>query len=308
MRIISVALVLALLLVLPLLAPRLESHQALVEHRQTLSVNTVESPSGTTRFETFGDRRNPSVFLIHSFNGYMETWQPNIDALVRAGYHVVAYDLFGRGLSDRPRRPLSLTVFHEQIDALRQHLDIDAPLYLAGASFGCVIAADYATQHPQRVRALALTGPAGWPNPEDNTAQLVELPYVADMLFYYAGKPLLLDKIEHYLLDERERRHALAQWKVYERYPGVTRSAVSTLRHSPVLDNSAGWKKLGHSEIPTLFIWGKQDSSFPYHHADTAKKLIPQAQVIAIDKAEHWVNVDQPEAVNSALVDFFNSH
>lgn len=307
MRIVLVALVFAVLLVLPLFSPQLESPQALAEKRQQLAVNTVESASGSTRFESWGDRRNPSVFLIHSFNGFLETWQPNIDALVKAGYHVVAYDLFGRGLSDRPLRALTLKVFREQISALRKHLDIQSPIHLAGASFGAVIAADYALQYPEQIRSVVLTGPAGWPNAEDNTAELVKMPYVADMLFFYAGQPLLQSKINTYLLDDDEANWTKAYWKVYFQYGGVARSALSTLRHSPVLDYRNGWRKLGDTELPTLIIWGRQDSSFPYSHANAAEKLIPQAKIIALDSAEHWVNIDQANDVNSAMIEFFNA-
>lgn len=307
MRIVLVAFVFAILLVLPLFGPQLESPQKLAERRQLVSANTVESTSGSTRFETRGDRRNPSIILIHSFNGFMETWQPNVDALVDAGYHVVTYDLFGRGLSDRPARPLTLKVFHEQISALRKHLDIQTPMHLAGASFGSVIAADYAILHPDQVRSIALTGPAGWPNDEDSTAKLVRLPHLADLLFFYAGKPLLQSKINTYLLDDEEARWTKAYWKVYYQYGGVARSALSTLRHSPVLDYRRGWRKLGETKLPTLVIWGRQDSSFPYAHAKEAEKLIPQAKIMAIDSAEHWVNIDQPGEVNTALVEFFNA-
>lgn len=307
MRIVLVALVFAILLVLPLFGPQLESPQTLAEHRQQLSVSTVESNSGSTRFESWGDRRKPSIILIHSFNGFLETWQPNIDALVKAGYHVVTYDLFGRGLSDRPLRPMSLKVFHEQIDALRKHLDIQAPVHLAGASFGAVIAADYALKYPDQVKSLVFSGPAGWPNAEDTTAKLIAMPYVADMLFFYAGKSLLQSKINSYLLDDREADWTKAYWKVYYQYAGVARTALSTLRHSPVLDYRNGWKKLGKTEIPTLFIWGRQDSSFPLTHSREAEKLIPQARIVALDSAEHWVNIDQADEFNTAMIEFLNA-
>lgn len=307
MRIVLAALVFAILLVLPLFGPQLESPQSLAEHRQALSVSTVESGNGSTRFESWGDRRNPSIILIHSFNGFLETWQPNIDALVKAGYHVVAYDLFGRGLSDRPLRPLTLKVFHEQISTLRTHLDIQTPMHLVGASFGAVIAADYALSHPEQVRSLVFSGPAGWPNTDDNTGKLIAMPYLADMLFFYAGKPLLQSTIDTYLLDDREATWTSAYWKVYYQYAGVARSALSTLRHSPVLDYRHGWKKLGKTEIPTLFIWGRQDSSFPLSHTKEAEKLIPQAKIVALDSAEHWVNIDQASEANAAMIEFINA-
>ncbi len=307
MRIVIAALVVAILLVLPLLGHQFERPKKLAETQQLLAVNTIESTHGKTRYESWGDRRKPTIILIHSFNGFLETWQPNIDALVKAGYHVVAYDLFGRGLSDRPLRPLTLKVFHEQINALRKHLELQAPVHLAGASFGSVIAADYALNYPDQVHSLILTGPAGWPNSADTTAKLVKMPYVADMVFFYAGRFMLQSKMQSYLLNDEDAEWTSAYWKVYYQNRGVARSALSTLRHSPVLDYRYGWRKLGKTDVPTLFIWGRQDSSFPFSHAADAENLIPHARIVVLDSAEHWVNIDQADEVNSAMIGFLKA-
>lgn len=307
MRLVIGFLILAVLLVLPLLAPRFENHQPLVEYRQERGLSLVTSDSGTTRYQTWGDwkdARKPVVVLIHSFNGYLETWEPNVDALVRDGYRVVAYDLFGRGLSDRPLKPHTLTLFREQLIALRGTLGIDSPMHLVGASFGCVIATDFALHHPEQVKSLSLTGPAGFPDEKNAAQEWAKKPFLGEYIFYYAGKPLLLSKLNSYLLNKEDNPWAKAYWKVYDSYPGVKRAALSTLRYSPVLDYTDGWRRLGKTDIPVQFIWGRQDSSFPYYHRRTVEKLIPQAEVVAIDSAEHWVNVDQPRDTHQAIVDF----
>jgi pimeloyl-ACP methyl ester carboxylesterase len=55
---------------------------------------------------------------------------------------------------------------------------------------------------------------------------------------------------------------------------------------------------------PRLFVWGKQDVSFPYSNAQKAKALVPHAQIVAVDDAAHWVNVEQAEQSNAALLAF----
>lgn len=82
----------------------------------------IKSETGVTRHQVFGKRNAPTVILIHSFNGFMESWNPNIDALVNAGYRVVVYDLFGRGLSDRPYVKYDLTLFRNQLDLILKEL------------------------------------------------------------------------------------------------------------------------------------------------------------------------------------------
>lgn len=94
------------------------------------------------------------------------------------------------------------------------------------------------------------------------------------------------------------------QWASFARLPGFTRSALSTLRHSPVLDYTAGWEQLGALKKPTLFIWGKQDVSFPFTNTRKIPRLIPHAKIIGIEDAAHWVNIEQPIQVNKAIISF----
>ncbi|WP_372758809.1 alpha/beta fold hydrolase [Litorivivens sp.] len=307
MRLLLGFIVVAALLVLPLLAPKLERNTALQEYREQVGAKTIQSKHGKTRYQTWGNPNNPTVILIHSFNGYLETWQPNVDALAAAGFHVVAYDLFGRGLSDRPLRPYTPPLFHEQLDSLRAELELTNPVHLVGSSFGCVLASDYAVKNPSAVSSLVLTGPAGWPDGQEKLQQLVKTPFAGEYVFYYAGKSILSSKISNYLLNREENDWAMAYWKVYGQFPGVTRAALSTLRHSPVLDNTRGWSALGKTSLPVMMIWGRQDSSFPYYNAKIAARQIPQAEIVGIDGAEHWVNIDQAEETNTAMIRFLQA-
>jgi pimeloyl-ACP methyl ester carboxylesterase len=61
---------------------------------------------------------------------------------------------------------------------------------------------------------------------------------------------------------------------------------------------------LGELGKPTLFVWGKQDVSFPYSNASKAAVLVPQAEIVGIDGAAHWVNIEQADKTNAAVLAF----
>ncbi|MCJ8321951.1 MAG: alpha/beta hydrolase [Colwellia sp.] len=82
------------------------------------------------------------------------------------------------------------------------------------------------------------------------------------------------------------------------------RSALFTHRYSPVLDYTDGWKKLGDLNKPTMYIWRKQYVSFPITNKNKLSKLIPHAQVVSIEDVANWVNIEQAEEVNNAIVSF----
>ena len=284
-----------------------------VQKESTQKTSTLESPTahyfqsslGLTRYLSFGKNEQPTIILIHSFNGFLESWNPNIKPLVDAGYRVIAYDLWGRGLSSRPRTELTLAVFRDQLHQLMLFLNIKKA-HLIGASFGSVIASDYALKHPENVISLSLLGPAGWPQDNDNTTALLNTPIIPDAIFHYFGKEILKPKVEDYLYFRQDNQWVIDYWDNFSQHPGFSRSLLSTLRHSPVRDYTEGWTALGRINIPTIFIWGKQDISFPYSNTEKATRLLPKANIIGIDNAAHWVNIDQAQQVNDALLSFLS--
>ena len=273
--------------------------------REAASSDFVESDTGVTRYDVFGEENAPAVILIHSFNGFLESWSPNINALVDAGYRVVAYDLYGRGLSDRPYTEYDLPFFRSQLDSVIKEVGVKNA-HLVGSSFGCVIASDYAIHHPERVDGLVMVGPAGWP-PDEGRNPLLDVPILGDLVFHYFGDRILRPKVEAYFLNPAKYPDLIDEWSRFAGYAGFTRSALSTLRHSPVLDYMAGWEKLGALNKPTVFIWGKQDVSFPFHNTKQLPTLIPHARVVGIDGAAHWVNIEQAEMVNKEIIEFLGA-
>ena len=229
-----------------------EDTSALETAREGSDFTFIKSEVGVTRYKVFGETNTPTVVLIHSFNGFIESWNPNISALVNAGYRVVAYDLFGRGLSDRPYVNYDLTLFRNQLDLVLKKIGADNA-HLVGSSFGCVIASDYAQHYPERVESLAMIGPAGWPQ-EDGRNPLLDVPVVSEFVFHYFGKQILKPTVKAYLFDLSKHYRVVEEWEHFAGYPGFTRSALSTLKHSPVLDYTEGWKQLGELNKPTLFI------------------------------------------------------
>jgi len=281
-----------------------EDSSALDLARNSSGDELIRSDGGVTRYKIFGQKNIETLILIHSFNGFLESWNPNINSLVDAGYRVVVYDLFGRGLSDRPRTNYDLSLFRGQLGSVVEAIGAKK-VYLVGSSFGAVIASDYAMTYPDQIERLVMVGPAGWPQ-EGGRNWLLNIPVVGELAFHYFGMKILKPKVEDYLLNSSKYPEVLEKWESFARYPGFMRSALSTLKYSPVLDYTAGWEQLGKRNIPMVFIWGKQDVSFPFSNTKKLSKLIPHAKLVGINNAAHWVNIEQAKEVNDAIINFIS--
>lgn len=57
----------------------------------------------------------PALVLIHGFGASVYHWRYNIPALVKEGYRVLALDLLGFGLSDKPIIEYSAETWRDQV-------------------------------------------------------------------------------------------------------------------------------------------------------------------------------------------------
>jgi pimeloyl-ACP methyl ester carboxylesterase len=56
--------------------------------------------------------------------------------------------------------------------------------------------------------------------------------------------------------------------------------------------------------VPTLVLWGEEDSLLPVRYAQRLVNDIPGASLVRMAAARHFVMVDQPDRVHQALQQF----
>jgi pimeloyl-ACP methyl ester carboxylesterase len=104
----------------------------------------------------------PPIVLVHGFAANLEgNWRaPGIfDALVKSGRRVIALDCRGHGRSGKPHDPEAYAdnAMPNDVIALMDHLGI-AQADLMGYSMGGFISATLLVTHPERFRAVILSG------------------------------------------------------------------------------------------------------------------------------------------------------
>lgn len=108
------------------------------------------------------------VILLHGFavNSDLNWRLPGIHEALCPHFRVIAMDLRGHGLSDKPHEPEAYGLrMVEDIATLMDALGIERA-HLAGYSLGGLLALKFAAAHPQRVQTLCVLG-AGWIDPQE---------------------------------------------------------------------------------------------------------------------------------------------
>lgn len=117
------------------------------------------SAAGIGYIRRRGDGQAHPLLLLHGIGSHARSFAPLIDALPD-GVDAVAWDAPGYGASQPlPEASPRPDDYAEALLRMMDALDLSC-VVLVGHSLGCLFAARFAAQHPDRVAALALLSPA----------------------------------------------------------------------------------------------------------------------------------------------------
>jgi pimeloyl-ACP methyl ester carboxylesterase len=126
----------------------------------------------TLHYVQWGEQGAPIV-CIHGLTANAFCFQSYADELA-ADHRVIAYDLRGRGDSDKLEEGYSIPIHAADLSALIDELDLECPI-LIGHSLGALIALYFAAHYPDKLSKLVLVdagAPLPWRTPEEQPAWL----------------------------------------------------------------------------------------------------------------------------------------
>ena len=250
-----------------------------------------------------GEIAAPPVLLVHGWGCTVYAFRHNMPALAAAGFRVIALDLKGHGLSDKPQSGDEYTI-DSLVEHLREVLDalgLDRPV-IAGHSMGGTLVYHFASRYPDRVRGLGLISPAG-------------LTGVPLMGLYRVLSPRLLNPVFRRLRSRIIVRIALN--RVYGRRGHFTERDVEEYfapaqfpDYGPAIRqalhsydwNAASHRQLAKLDLPAVGVWGTLDHMMPADGMEIYRRLIPTIVITAVRDAGHVVAEEAPEEVNQALL------
>ncbi|MBX7059447.1 MAG: alpha/beta hydrolase [Leptospirales bacterium] len=267
----------------------------------------VQLSDGVTHFEISGPAAGKPVILVCGLASPVYIWDRSVEGLTAAGFRVLRYDLYGRGLSDRPRRSYNLQLFLRQLSELRQKTGFDRRADIIGLSMGGVIVTGHVLERPEWIGKVALISPAGFPLELPARARLASLPALGDWMILSFGDQMLLrglhTNLERQGLFENYRRSFAAQM----RYAGFKAALLSSLRSMPLQSMRLAYLQAYSVQRPLLLIWGKQDQVIPLSVGQQMAAEIPGVIFRPIEGAGHVSNWEAPELVNPLLLERLRS-
>jgi pimeloyl-ACP methyl ester carboxylesterase len=245
-----------------------------------------------------------TVVLSHSFLVDHRQFEAQIEAL-SASYRTIAYDHRDHGRSARVATPYDLEALVSDAGALLDALSISA-CHFVGLSTGGFVGMRLALRAPERFRSLTLMDTSAEP---EALPQRLRYRALLAVLGIAGIRPVLgsgmSEMFSRSFLRDPARQHEVALWRqrIADNDPhGLIRFGNAIFARDGVVE------PLRQLKVPTLVVVGEHDRPCPPARAQTIAAAIPQAKLALIPGAGHLSTIEQPEAVNNALVSFIRDH
>ncbi len=215
-----------------------------------------------------------TIVFIHGFGGKAEQWKYQMQKFAMDN-RVIALDLRGHGLSDKPSTGYDMPRIQADLEAALTQLNVSTPFVLVGHSFGGAIVTDYALNHPDHIEKLIIIATAG----EFNLNPLFKL-----ALNLPASILRLIGPFTRTWLHAPP--HALRQFYLTN------------------LSQWRGWDKFSKLNVPTMVIRGHRDLVFDRPLFEKVAGSIPGGEDVDIGASGHMVMLERREAVDRAIARF----
>jgi epoxide hydrolase 4 len=266
-----------------------------------------------TRLHYVAAGAGPLAVLLHGFPEFWYSWRWQLPALAER-FRVVAPDLRGYNLSDKPRYGYDIDTLSTDIGALIAALGAEQA-DVVGHDWGGIIAWALAIRDPGRVRRLAILNaphPALTVRTMRHPTQALRSSYVA--FFQLRGVAERALERDDYAYVRRtfraaDRGRAWLSDTDIERYvaairrPGALGAALEYYRQlRPRYLHQLGPMRV--IEAPTLVLWGELDPYVGPRFLDGLGAWVRDLRIQRFPTSGHWLHQQEPQRVNQALLTF----
>jgi pimeloyl-ACP methyl ester carboxylesterase len=255
-------------------------------------------------YQVVGLEEGTAVLLIHGLGVEgLQVWDDSALDLSRSGLRVISADLSGFGYSTRDGSTnSSLDIQAETLVTLLDQLGVEQ-VTAVGQGWGGSVALRLAEDRPDLVHQVVLVAPwlgeipAIWP-------PLLQLPYASRGAAWVVGSGgPIWGLVRRLGFDSRAAFSSELLSNMRE--PTHVRGTVDALLRR-LLDRPESISDIDISQVraPVLIIAGDKDRFVPLEDVERFAERFPNATLITVEDAGHYVHIEQRLVVNRDLAQF----
>jgi pimeloyl-ACP methyl ester carboxylesterase len=249
------------------------------------------------------------VIFVHEFAGDHRSWEPQMRYFSRR-YRTIAYNARGYPPSDVPEalERYSQNRATDDIAAVLKHLGI-AKAHVVGLSMGGFATLHFGFRHPALALSLVVAGCGYGAEPGRAEVFRSECEATAQGLDKEGSKAFA----QHYALGAARVQFQNKDPRGWQEFAGQlaehsAKGSANTLRGVQKARPSL-WdlvERMKALELPVLIVTGDEDEPC-LEPGLLLKRSIPRAGLVVLPKSGHTINLEEPDAFNRAVADFFHA-
>lgn len=257
-----------------------------------ISINSV-----TINYEVTG--KGDPLLLLHGLGSNAQDWEVQISAFSK-NYSVIAVDLRGHGLSDKPKGPYTIRQFADDCNQLLTELNIDRT-HILGLSLGCAVGYELAIHYPELVHSFigVNMGPSIGSKSLKGTFTAVK----RILIVLFLGMRVMGKSIAKAVFPSPYQAN-LRQLLIESIAKNDRRSYINSmlaLKDWSVVD------ELSSIQCPTLIVASEFDYS-SIESKQVAVDAIPNAELCVVDGTRHVLPAEKPILFNEIVLTFLEHH
>lgn len=274
------------------------------EHSKFASVDGIR-----IHYQEFGDKKNPTLILIHGYSSHTYTWRNVAPRFAEAGFHVVAVDLVGFGYSQKPYWfDYSITAQARIIERFMNRLNIGKATII-GSSYGGTVGMTVALDYPERVEKLVVIGSPCNDEPKKKiVARIAQFPIVGEVITPFLADSKTFGKMRSLNNVAPENEAIITE----ERVDALYYPMKAADGHNSALKTLRNWyaDRVEHDahliNQPTLLIWGEQDIVIPIENGFKLQQLILNSRLMVFPTCGHLPHEELPDKFMELVLGFCN--
>jgi pimeloyl-ACP methyl ester carboxylesterase len=245
-------------------------------------------------YQNYGKGKDALVF-VHGWTCNLTFWKANVPAFVDQT-RVIAIDLPGHGVSDKPQVAYSMDLFANAVDAVLRDAGVERAT-LVGHSMGTPVIRQFYRKYPAKTRGLVIVDGSlqPFPNPEQ-MRQFLDT-------FRGPNYKQVAEGVVNSMVAPMKDKAAAAEVKT---------AMLSAPQHVLVsafegmLDESI-WKVQDKINVPTLVIMNKQPNRTPEYER-FVRDLAPGVDYQVWEGVSHFLMMDDPQKFNDTVLAFLKKN
>jgi pimeloyl-ACP methyl ester carboxylesterase len=255
-----------------------------------------------------GEKTNPALVLLHGWPSSSLLWRHLIPELSKH-FFVLAPDLPGHGKSDKPEAAIYdldlfrgfILDFFDAFNLSTAHLCIHDLGGMAGLSF--------AVRHPERIDKFIVMNTSPYSDWSFALRASIFLLKQKTLTWLFLNRFVFREVLKNGFYNKQLLTPDIvdifrAPW-INSKQDRKAFSRTLTVPPELMVEKKEDLRKIN---LPTLILWGRKDVFFPFKIARMLHDDIKTSRLVAVDKAGHFLQKEQPEFILREMMGFLTQN